>query len=156
MKIEINFRFLKYWPKVHFFMIIMVVILIIGLSTIPFLSSLLIINPWQNIIIFGVFILSWSILIIAYPNLITQGVDFMDEKEAKMLLDFLDKKEVIDYIRDLICLRSITRIKYIGIEIDAKFETNITQKKGKKAGTIRDDWLYKKIEKLYYRIINEC
>jgi hypothetical protein len=80
----------------------------------------------------------------------------MDEKEAKMLLEFLKRKEVIDYIKELICQRSITKTNYIAIEIDTKFNKNITQKKGRSAGQIRDDWLYRKIEDLKYKIIKEC
>jgi hypothetical protein len=126
----------------------MIIILITGIVITPNLGEV-------SIFIFCFFIFFWSVSFAIYFGVIKEGVDYIDEKEVKNLLKFLDKKEVFDYIRELIEQRSINNLRYIGIEIDAKFNTSITQKKGMRTGLIRDDWLYDKIEALYEKIINE-
>lgn len=81
-----------------------------------------------------------------------KGVDPPSDEEFKELVEILNRKEVIDYIGELISKREIENTTYIAMEIDLKFNTNIAQKKGWDAGSVRDDRLYYKNVKLYSKI----
>jgi hypothetical protein len=124
----------------------MIIILIVIIFIIPILGDL---------VIFVLSISIWSLLFIIYFSIIKEGVDFIDEGEIKILIKVLNRPEVIDFVKKLIYEKTINKLRHIGIEIDANFNTSITQKKGIKMGTIRDKWLYNKIEEIYLNIINE-
>ena len=66
--------------------------------------------------------------------------------------EVLDKKEVADYLRELIFKKGYISPYFIAIDIDARFNINLTQKKGWDAGEIRDDRLYRKLVKLDNKI----
>jgi hypothetical protein len=115
----------------------------------------ILLNIFMSLILFFVFLFSFGILGIYMIFVIKERTDFPNDKELKELLEFLDRKDVIEYIRELVCDKLINKYYQIGIELDSKFHTNLTQKKGFTAGRIRDKLLAIKIEKLYFKIIND-
>ena len=120
-----------------------------GLS-IPLIIIIIILS--QSIIFFF-FLIFWCLLIWIYGEfLMKKGVDPLSDEEFKELVEILNRKEVIEYIGELIFKREIDNTTYIAIEIDLKFDTSFAQKKGWDAGTVRDDRLYKRIVKLYSKI----
>lgn len=107
--------------------------------------------------IWFLFFLFWLFFPVIYGGLIIKDVvDIPSNKELRELLRFLEKKEAIDYVRELICNRYISKLHHIGIELDLKFGTNLIQKKGSDVNHFRDKAFVIKIERLYYKIINEC
>jgi hypothetical protein len=94
-------------------------------------------------------------LIVIYVGVVDDSVDYIEEYDVKFLLKLLDTKEIIDYVRDVINLKPVCKIRHVAIEIDAKFGTFITQKKGMKRGLIKDDRIYDKIEQLFEELYTE-
>jgi len=136
----------KYIPKAQIIMAIIVIILLI----IMFLIFIL------EIFILYFVMLFWLLFMVIYEGFVMKkGVELPSDEEFKELLEILNKTEVIDYIRELVSKRLINNIHHNGIEIDSKFNTNFTQKKGWDYGQFRDSLFYHKIEKLYFIIINE-
>lgn len=145
MTYEISLKNIKYIPKAQIAVFIIVIILfVLVFSVVLWFSFYLYIILWFYIIFMVISI-----------NAIREEVNYPSDKELRELLKLLDSKEIFDYIRELVSIKSISNIKHIGIELDLKFHTNLTEKKGFNAGQIRDDWLYNKIEKLYNKIRND-
>jgi len=80
------------------------------------------------------------------------GIDPLSEKDFQKLSEFLGKQEVAEYLKELIFERSMRDLRKISIEIDLKFNTNLTQKKGWDMGMIRDGQLTKKLVGLVNKV----
>jgi len=122
---------------------ISVISMVLVLDVIIFLIFIL------DVIIWSFIFLLWIILFILYMAFTAKsGVHTLSEKEFRELSEFLEKKEVANYIKELISKKSVEDITRIAIEIDIKFNTNLTQKKGWYFGKFNDDRLYRKLLRL--------
>lgn len=113
---------------------------------IPVIILLIIIS---DMIIWICTLLLWLILVGLYGAFISEsGIYTLNEKEFRELSEFLEKKEVGNYIKELISKKPVEDITRIAIEIDLKFNTNLTQKKGWYFGKFNDERLYRKLLRL--------
>lgn len=118
---------------------IIFIFIILTLTAIVILGFFWLSLTWALILLF------WLLIFTLYTALMKKGIDPLSEKDFQKLSEFLGKQEVAEYLKELIFERSMRDLRKISIEIDLKFNTNLTQKKGWDMGVIRDGRLTKKL-----------
>ncbi|MFW9866108.1 MAG: hypothetical protein ACFFEN_08430 [Candidatus Thorarchaeota archaeon] len=135
---------IKYIPKA----MIRLFVIALGVPIIILLMFLLELLILYLVLAFWILFMGFYALFI-----IKEEVDPLSDNEYKELLDILETEEIIEYIKYLVYNKKIKKTFFIGIEIDEKFKTNLTQKKGWNAGKIRDEKLFNKLDSLCFKII---
>jgi len=138
--------YFKYIPRPHIVMSSLSILTLIFVLFSVFLESIIMYFFWLFLIFcMGIYV----------GFIMKDGVDVPSDNEFRELLGLLEKKEVIEFIRELICTRYISKLHHIGIELDLKYNTHLIQRKGQDTGQFRDKAFAIEIEKLYGKIINK-